>query len=663
MFTVRNAVLIAATLLTAACSSDNVTTEPDDSQNPGSTPVANVAINPGAATLSPGQTRQLTVTLRSASNAVLNGRAISYTTDAPTVATVGQNGLVTAVGIGQAEITATSEGKSAHSTITVELVPVASIEINPDELAMDVGNSMNAAVVLRDAQNNVLQNREVTWSMNKPGVATVDQNGKVLGVTPGVATLTAASEGKLAQASVRVRAVVASVEIVGELDTLEAYEVKDLAAIARDANNNIIPGVSFNWTTSNPNIARVDNDAADIIGVDRGTVQITATSANGKSDVVTRVVVIRYRSITLGTQHACDISSGGIAWCWGLNSVNGRIGLAEVGDQVFRAAPNRVPGEHKFTQLVTYARTTCGLRQDGQALCWGTNNWNALGDGSNIPFSSAPVAVAGNHVFTKLVAGAEHACGLKATGSLYCWGHGDWGQIGNGNTSSAVAPVLAAGGMQFVDVAAGSAVTCGITSAGAAYCWGANSLGQLGIGGQIAYGNVFRDTPQAVVGGHQFRSITVGEQFTCAVDTNDKAWCWGIDGHRLGSGNSGDASSPRAVSGAHSFKWLDSGSGHSCGIDSQDNILCWGSNGFGQLGVAAAFSSVPVLAANSIKAVEVDVAGIGTGSGGFSCAISKDRLTTYCWGRNEFGQLGNGSTNNAASVNNVPTIVQTQKPL
>jgi alpha-tubulin suppressor-like RCC1 family protein len=330
---------------------------------------------------------------------------------------------------------------------------------------------------------------------------------------------------------------------------------------------------------------------------------------------------------------------------------------------VFRAAPIVVPGDHKFTQLVTYARTTCGLRVDGLAYCWGTNNWGGLGNGSNIAYSSTPVAVAGNHVFTKLIAGAEHACGLKASGALYCWGHSDWGQFGNGNTTSSNVPVLAAGGMQFVNVSAGSTVTCGITNVGAAYCWGDNGTGQLGIGGQIPYGNVYKNTPQAVVGGHQFASITVGEEFTCGVNLNGQALCWGLDGHRLGSGNTGDASSPKAVSGGHTFKWLNSGFSHSCGINATDDVYCWGTNGYGQLGVPGAFAAVPVLTTLGVKAAEVDVAGIGTGSGGFTCAIAKDRLTTYCWGRNEFGQLGNGGTTLPSVVNYVATIVQGQKPL
>lgn len=70
-----------------------------------------------------------------------------------------------------------------------------------------------------------------------------------------------------------------------------------------------------------------------------------------------------------------------------------------------------------------------------------------------------------------------------------------------------------------------------------------------------------------------------------------------------------------------------------------------------------------MLAINGVKAAEVEVSGIGTGSSSFTCAVSKDRLTTWCWGRNDMGQLGNGQRHTAVTVNNSATIVVGQRPL
>ena len=131
----------------------------------------------------------------------------------------------------------------------------------------------------------------------------------------------------------------------------------------------------------------------------------------------------------------------------------------------------------------------------------------------------------------------------------------------------------------------------------------------------------------------------------------------------MGDGTTADATSPRLVDGGYTFRQLSSGFGHSCAVTVQDEVYCWGTNGNGQLGAAGASPRSPLRAAGGLKMFEVAVAGIGTGSGSFTCAVSKDRLTTYCWGRNEWGQLGNGSTSTTAAVNTNPTIVVGQKPL
>ena len=89
-----------------------------------------------------------------------------------------------------------------------------------------------------------------------------------------------------------------------------------------------------------------------LTGVDRGTVTVTATS-EGKSATATRVVVIKYRSISAGTMHACDIASGGIVWCWGLNGNEGRIGSAQIGDNAMSNVPAKLPGDLRFAQIST----------------------------------------------------------------------------------------------------------------------------------------------------------------------------------------------------------------------------------------------------------------------------------------------------------------------
>jgi alpha-tubulin suppressor-like RCC1 family protein len=634
--------------------------------NPDTPPaaVATLQVTAPTTTLAPGQQTQLTVTVRDAEGDVLTGRVVQYTSSATAVVTVSGTGRVTGVAVGNAKVTVTSEGKAADINLSVVTAPVAMVQVVPATVTLDPAGTASLAATVRDAANNVLADREVGWVSSAPGIATVDANGKVTALTGGEATITAASGGKSAVATVTVRAVspVAVIEIQGALDTLEAYDVRNLQAVLRDAQGTPIGGLVA-WSSSNPAVATVHPTTGVITGVDRGTVTITATS-NGKTHSVSRVVVIKYRSITAATMHACDLASGGIAWCWGLNGTDARLGSEQVGDNVHRTEPFRVPGGHRFSQIDSYGRTTCAIDLAGKAWCWGNNGWGALGAGSGVPFSAMPLAVAGNHTFVQLEVGIDHACGLTATGTAHCWGHNDWGQFGIGNTTSSSAPVVAAGGAQFLRVAAGSNFTCGIALAGGAFCWGANSIGQLGDGGAISYGNVYKHTPSAVVGGHTFTALSLGNQYACGLATNGAAYCWGNNNGNLGDGSVTETSAPRAVAGGLLFSVLSAGYGHACGVTNQDQVYCWGANGYGQLGAGAQNgTTAPVLALDGSKAAEVSAAGIGTGSGGHTCAIAKDRLTTWCWGRNDTGQLGNGATAPPATFNTIATIVLGQKPL
>jgi alpha-tubulin suppressor-like RCC1 family protein len=259
--------------------------------------------------------------------------------------------------------------------------------------------------------------------------------------------------------------------------------------------------------------------------------------------------------------------------------------------------------------------------------------------------------------------GSDHSCGVTPGMLLYCWGNNDWRQLGTGNNTVAQTPVLINVPGNVVDVEAGPGFTCAVTQFGKAYCWGANSIGQVGDGTQISYGNSFVSLPSEVVGGLSMKQVDAGNQYACGLTQAGSAWCWGSNNGKFGNGPGNDSSSPKAVSGGITFASISTGYGHACGVAANAELWCWGSSGNGQLGVALPFSTVPVRAANNMLAAEVSASGIGTGSGAHTCAISQDRLTVQCFGRNDVGQLGNGQTTTGTAVNSAPVIVSGQKPL
>lgn len=653
-------------LAIAACSSDS--TAPD---TPAPIAVASVAITPTTASVAVGATASLSAEARDAQGRVLSGRSIAWSSSASNIATVSSSGVVTGVAAGSATITATSEGRAATASVQVTpvVVPVASVAITPATNTVAVGQTLRLTAEARDAAGQALTGRTITWVTSAPTIATVAAvdaaSATVTGVAAGTVRITAQAEGRTQELNITVTPPpnpVVSIAVSPALDTIEAYETQTLTAVLKDSAGRVVTTVPVTWSSSNANVASINGQSGLLTGVDRGTVTVTAT-AGPLSTTVQRVVVIKYRSLVLGTQHACDLASGGIAWCWGMNGTDARLGDTQVGDQVHRTAPFRVPGGHRFVQLTAFSRYTCGLRIDGAALCWGNNGWGTLGGGVTGGFSATPAEVPGGLRFTYLSAGIEHACGMTVQRNTVCWGYNQWGQFGAGHNRYVEGPQAAASGLALNIVEAGDSFSCGLTSGGAAHCWGSNGLGQLGDGQRPSYGNTYTMAPSPVTGGLQFASLSLGSQYACGVAYDGSGYCWGRNGGRFGNGNTSDQSAPTAVTGGHKFRAISAGFNHTCGVTTSDDVYCWGNNVNGQLGNAMAFSYAPARAIGTAKVADVRVSGIGTGSSSFTCAISKDRLTTWCWGRNDFGQLGNGTRGTAETVNASASIVVGQKPL
>src|SRR6266699_379632 len=244
-------------------------------------PVASVSVSPTAATVGVGATQQITATLHDALGNVLTGRVITWSTDAAGVATVDANGLVTAVAAGTANVTATSEGKSATAAVTVT-IPVASLTVSPTAATIVVGGTQQLTATPLDANGNPLSGRTITWSSDAPSVATVNANGLVPGVAVGSANITATSEGKSAGAAITVNPVpVASVSVSPPTASIYAGATQQLTATLLDANGNPLSGRTITWSSDAPGVATV-NGSGLVTAAGVGSASITATS-EGKS--------------------------------------------------------------------------------------------------------------------------------------------------------------------------------------------------------------------------------------------------------------------------------------------------------------------------------------------------------------------------------------------
>ncbi len=221
---------------------------------------------------------------------------------------------------------------------------------------------------------------------------------------------------------------------------------------------------------------------------------------------------------------------------------------------------------------------SCAVTTSGTTWCWGLNDRGQLGDGSATN-RGTPVAVAGGVGFTVVAAGAAHTCALDAGGLAYCWGDNTNGQLGDGTLVSRPVPT-AVGGPAFAKLAPGTRHTCGLTAAGTAYCWGDNAYGQLGESTTTA-----RLVPTLVAGGRVFTDIIAGASHTCGL-SQGAAWCWGSNFlSQIGAPTTAVcvvgvqsipcSPSPLQVGGA-TFTALASGYDHTCGLVNPGSVWCWG---------------------------------------------------------------------------------------
>ena len=252
-------------------------------------PVVAVRVSPSSRDLTVGETAQFTADALDARGTVLPGRSVAWSSSRPNVASVSGSGGVTAISTGSAIITATIEGKSSVAAVTVSAPPVVSVAVSPSSATLVVGQTVDLEAEPRDAAGRPLSDRAVTWSSNRPEVATVTSAGIVAAVSAGSATITASSEGRSGTAAIAVEAPsVNRVEVTPATTTVDVGGSFRLTATVFDSRGNVIPGAHVAWVSSDTRIATVDNTGR-VVGVREGSVIITATSASKAGTAIVTV--------------------------------------------------------------------------------------------------------------------------------------------------------------------------------------------------------------------------------------------------------------------------------------------------------------------------------------------------------------------------------------
>lgn len=262
-------------------------------------PVDSVAVAPSSATRLVGQTVQFAATTLDSNNNVLTGRVVTWSSSNDAIATVDASGLATALSVGTATITATSEGVGGTALFTVTNVPVASIQVQPDSAARFVGQTAQFTAATYDSSGAALSGRAVTWQTSNAAVATISAAGLATGVAAGTATITATSEGLSDTAFIRVRAVpVDSVSVTPASAVRYPGQSVQLSAATFDSAGGALSGRAVAWTTSDAAVASVDTSGLVTAGA-VGTATITATSEGVSGTALIRVDPVPVASVSI----------------------------------------------------------------------------------------------------------------------------------------------------------------------------------------------------------------------------------------------------------------------------------------------------------------------------------------------------------------------------
>ena len=326
---------------------------------------------------------------------------------------------------------------------------------------------------------------------------------------------------------------------------------------------------------------------------------------------------------------------------------------------------------------------TCAIMDDNSLKCWGNNEYGQLGIGSgnndvcyhggaNLDCKKTPTAVnlGDGRTAKEVIMYGGSICAILDDNSLKCWGYNVNGQlgIGNGNndvcylwnaqtgtTDIAVAckktptEVNLGDGRTAKEVIMYGGNTCAILDNNSLKCWGDNGNGQLGDGSTTN-----RSSPVAVnLGdGRTAKEVILDSGNTCAILDDNSLKCWGDNGNgQLGDGSTTNRSSPVAVNlgdGRTAKEVIAGGGYYYCAILDDNSLKCWGGNQYGQLGDGSTTnrsSPVAVNLGDGRTAKEVIM------GGGYTCAILDDN-SLKCWGQNEYGELGIGSGSNAVCTFN-----------
>jgi alpha-tubulin suppressor-like RCC1 family protein len=293
-----------------------------------------------------------------------------------------------------------------------------------------------------------------------------------------------------------------------------------------------------------------------------------------------------------------------------------------------RLTPVQIAGTSRsYTKISAGSRHSLSLDSSGSIWSWGNNAFGQLGDNTTTS-RLTPVSVIGETLYTKISAGKTHNLAIALDNALLTWGSNTYGELGDNTNTNKSSPNVV--GIDYVEIAAGHNYSLGVSNKTNA--WGFNDKGQLGDNSTTS-----QLTPVNIAGNLIFYKISANLDFSLAIDDSRYGWAWGNnDNGQLGDNNTTSQLTPVQIyESTITLTEISNGNAHSLAIDNTGVIWSWGKNNVGQLGDGStADRSVP----NSIYIPNVTFTKVSAGNE-FSLALDNTGKI-WAWGSNSFGKLG-----------------------
>jgi hypothetical protein len=307
------------------------------------------------------------------------------------------------------------------------------------------------------------------------------------------------------------------------------------------------------------------------------------TTTTNSTPITTFTGGANWKQVSAGGSHTAAIKTDGTLWVWGIAN-NGRLGNAVITLGTISTPITTFAGGTNWQQVSAGSIHIAAIKTDGTLWVWGGGNVGRLGNANTADISTPITTFAGGTDWKQVSAVGSHTTAIKTDGTLWTWGLGNFGQLGNANTTDRSTPITTfAGGTNWKQVSNGGFHTSAIKTDGTLWTWGSGNVGRLG---NAVTTNV--STPiTTFAGGTNWKQVSVGDSHTTAIKTDGTLWTWGNGGSgRLGNASTTFINSTpiTTFTGGSNWKQVSAGNALTSAIKTDGTLWTWGNGNNGRLG-------------------------------------------------------------------------------